>query len=151
MKLQEQILRIKGMLGLLTENDDKHIIAYKGVKQDFDEDKEGPMFFTKFYDGARHYAIVMDGKVLKVKLKFKNPLIVNAYGVADSGYGNGIPIYANEEDKSTFIGTFSDYDINDKISGLGYDGLIINKKYGDHIDGWEILSFSKNTREFIDI
>ena len=48
-----------------------------------------------------------------------------------------------------FIGTFSDLDINQKIQSLGYDGVIIHKKWGDPIDGWEILSFSKDSREYL--
>jgi len=50
---------------------------------------------------------------------------------------------------NNFIGTFSDDDINEKVMKLGYDGVIINKKYGDPIDGWEILSFSKDSREYL--
>lgn len=149
MNLHEEISRIKGIMGLLSEDDDNHIIAYKGITPDYNYEKDGPMFFTKFYAGANHYATVYNGRVLTVKLRFKNPLIVNAYEPARSGHG--IPIYADENDKSTYIGTFSDSDINEKLLALGYDGIIVNRRFGDPIDGWEILSLSKDTREFVDM
>jgi hypothetical protein len=69
-------------------------------------------------------------------------------------YGEGIPFYrdrAGDMSKSSdnFIGTFSDSDINQKVQSLGYDGIIINKKYSNPIDGPEILSFSRDSREYL--
>lgn len=127
------------------------LIVYKGVRPDFDPTKEGPMFFTQKLDLALYYGReVLGGGITKWRINFNNPLIVNALAPAP------IPLYSDEKGDGSrlsqnFIGTFSDPDINQKIQSLGYDGVIINKKYGDSIDGWEILSFSRATREHLDM
>ena len=141
---------------LITENNIPiEFEAYKGVPMDF-EPRGGPMFFSKYYDGAEYYGIhKLEGKVVTAIMRFKNPLIVNAFRPAiGSGNGEGIPMYKDEEgDKwpgsDNFIGTFSDDDINEKVQSAGYDGVIINRKFGDHLNGWEVLSFDSSTREFI--
>ena len=120
---------------LIKEYNNKNFVAYKGVPNDF-KPHNGPMFFTKFEQGAKHYAEQLGGYVIKAEINFKNPLIVDATKSAP------IPIYYDDE----YIGTFSEKDINTKIKSLGFDGLIINKKFGDEIDGWEILSFDESTR-----
>jgi hypothetical protein len=114
------------------------------------------MFFTQKLDLALYYGHeVLGGGITKWRITFKNPLIVNAHTYPrGKGYGEGIPIYRDENDDKSqmsdnFIGTFSDDDINEKVMKLGYDGVIINKKYGDPIDGWEVLSFSKDSREYL--
>jgi hypothetical protein len=136
----------------LKENENKNFTAYKGVKSDF-QNHNNPMFFTKDKEGAEHYARVNNGKIITATINFKNPLIVNAHTYPQGRrYGEGIPMYKDENgDKSpysdNFIGTFSDNDINEKVIKLGYDGIIINKKYGNLIDGWEILTFDSSTRK----
>lgn len=123
----------------------RELIVYKGVSPDFDPTKEGPMFFTQKLDLALYYGReVFGGGITKWRINFNNPLIVNALAPAP------IPLYRDQKGLSqNFIGTFSDPHINQKIQSLGYDGVIINKKYGDSIDGWEILSFSKDSREYL--
>ena len=136
----------------LKEESKNGFIAYKGVKSDF-QSHNNPMFFTKDKEGAEHYARVNNGKIITATINFKNPLIVNAHTYPQGRrYGEGIPMYKDENgDKSpysdNFIGTFSDNDINEKVIKLGYDGIIINKKYGNLIDGWEILTFDSSTRK----
>ena len=134
------------------------LIVYKGVSPDFDPNKEGPMFFTKDFNLALYYGRdVLRGGVTKWRVNFNNPLIVNAYAPSlGKGHGKGIPMYRNESGDGSrlsdnFIGTFSDSDINQKIQSFGYDGVIIHKKYGDPVDGWEILSFSRDTREHLEV
>ena len=123
---------------IIKENVNNDFIAFKGVSKDF-KPHDGPMFFTSDEDGAKYYAERMSGYVIKALIKFKNPLIVDAYKPAP------IPIIHNGE----LIGNFSEKDINDKIKSAGFDGLIINKKFGNELDGWEILSFDNTTREFL--
>ena len=120
----------------LLEEINNSFTAYKGVPNDF-KLHNGPMFFTKYEDGAKHYAERLGGYVVKAMIKFKKPLVIDAEKSA--------PIPITYDGK--VIGTFSDKDINDKIKALGFDGLIINKKFGNPIDGWEILSFDNSTRE----
>lgn len=150
---ESQLLRIIKKRLLKEETNGIQFVAYKGVPLDF-EPHNRPMFFTKFYDGAVAYGIhKLNGKVVRAIITFKNPLIVNAYKpVRGTGYGEGIPMYKDENgDKfgDNFIGTTTDNDMNEKIQLHGYDGLILNRKYGDPIDGWEVLSFDSSTREFI--
>ena len=115
----------------------KDFIAFKGVPNDF-KPHNNPMFFTSDEDAAKYYAERMSGYVIAASIKFKNPLIVNADKPAP------IPITHDGE----YIGNFSETGINDKIKSAGFDGLIINKKFGNKLDGWEILSFDNTTREF---
>lgn len=152
MKILITELQYKKLIG--ENNVPMEFEAYKGVKMDF-EPHDGPMFFTQYYDGAQYYGIHrLEGKVMTAIIRFNNPLIVNAYQPpSGNGYGEGIPIYKDENgDKwvgsDNFIGTFSDNDINEKVKSHGYDGVIINKKFGNPIDGWEVLSFDSSTREF---
>ena len=123
----------------------KELIVYKGVGPDFNPHVEGPMFFTQKLDLALYYGHEVFGEgITKWRINFNNPLIVNALAPAP------IPLYRDQMGLSqNFIGTFSDLDINQKIQSLGYDGVIIHKKWGDPIDGWEILSFSKDSREYL--
>jgi hypothetical protein len=136
----------------LKEELENSFIAYKGVKSDF-QNHNNPMFFTKDKEGAEHYARVNNGKIITATINFKNPLIVNAHTYPQGRrYGEGIPMYKDENGNKSpysdnFIGTFSDNDINEKVIKLGYDGIIINKKYGNLIDGWEILTFDSSTRK----
>lgn len=120
------------------------LIVYKGVGPDFNPHVEGPMFFTQKLDLALYYGReVFGGGITKWRINFNNPLIVNALAPAP------IPFIGTDGLSQNFIGTFSDLDINQKIQSLGYDGVIIHKKWGDPIDGWEILSFSKDSREYL--
>lgn len=119
------------------EYSEESFTAYKGVKPDF-QNHNNPMFFTKYYEGAKHYAEIHNGKVITATIEFQNPLVVNATKSA--------PIDIIEPNGNK-LGTFSDSGINDKIKSAGYDGLIINKKFGNNIDGWEILTFDSSTRK----
>ena len=125
------------------------LIVYEGVGPDFNPHVEGPMFFTQKLDLALYYGHeVFGGGITKWRINFNNPLIVNALAPAP------IPLYRDQSGDGSrlsqnFIGTFSDPHINQKIQSIGYDGVIIHKKWGDPIDGWEILSFSKDSREYL--
>jgi len=115
-------------------------IGNKGVPENFiEEDK--PSFYTFDMEAAKYYSSLREGtKVISAIFDFQKPLIVNAE--------NPSPIAIVEANGNT-IGTFNDKDINEKIQLAGYDGLILNRKFGAPMEGWEVLSFSKDSRHIL--
>lgn len=112
-------------------------IGYKGVSEDFKNENK-PSFYTKDIEAAKYYSSLREGtKTISAIFNFKNPLIINAEKPAP------ISIITPE---GKILGTFNDKDINEKIISEGYDGLILNRKFGTPLDGWEILSFNNNSR-----
>jgi hypothetical protein len=112
-------------------------IGYKGVSDDFKNENK-PSFYTKDIEAAKYYSSLREGtKTISAIFNFKNPLIINAEKPAP------ISIITPE---GKMLGTFNDKDINEKIISEGYDGLILNRKFGTTLDGWEILSFNNDSR-----
>ena len=115
-------------------------IGNKGVSENFvEEDK--PSFYTFDIDAAKYYSSLQEGsRVINAVFNFKNPLIVNAEKPSP------IPIV---EINGNVLGTFTDKDINEKIQNVGYDGLVLNRRFGTPLDGWEVLSFDKTSRHIL--
>lgn len=115
-------------------------IGFKGVSQHFFEENK-PSFYTKDFEAAKYYASLREGtQTISAVFNFKNPLIVNAERPAP------IPIVTPD---GRTLGSFSDKDINEKIIAAGYDGLVLNRKFGTPLDGWEILSFNSQSRHIL--
>lgn len=116
-------------------------LGYKGVGDDFTADNDYPSFFTYNFDAAQYYSTMQKStKVISALFNFQNPLIVDAEKPA--------PITLREADGS-ILGNFSENGINEKIQNAGYDGLILHRKFGEPLDGWEVLSFNSSSRHIL--
>lgn len=115
-------------------------IGFKGVSNSFQEEDK-PSFYTKDINASRYYSQLREGtRIISAIFDFQNPLIVNAERPAPITIIDSV---------GNILGSFNDQDINEKIISAGYDGLILNRGFSTPLNGWEILSFSNDSRQIL--
>jgi hypothetical protein len=115
---------------------------YKGDVSTLKTDGEGVSFFTRDKEAADYYTSSRQQQGISPKtnstfkgyLHTKNPLIVDALKPS--------PIELKDENGNV-LGIFGQGDYIQAVKDAGYDAIIINKKFGTHLDGWEIISFDR--------
>jgi hypothetical protein len=114
---------------------------YKGDVSELKTDGDGVSFFTRDKDAADYYTtsreqqgVSKGNKTFKGNIVTKNPLIVDA--------NKPSPIELKDAN-GKILGIFGQGDYVQKVKDAGYDAIIVNRKFGTPLDGWEIVSFDR--------
>jgi len=114
---------------------------YKGDVSKLETDGDGISHFTRDKDAADYYTtsreqqgVSKGNKTFEGNIITKNPLIVDA--------NKPSPIELKDKDGNIF-GIFGQGDYVQKVKDAGYDAIILNRKFGTPLDGWEIVTFDR--------
>lgn len=129
-----------GSVGVVEDTKYPHTI-YKGDVSELKTDGDGVSFFTRDKDAADYYTtsreqqgVSKGNKTFEGNIITKNPLIVDA--------NKPSPIELKDKDGNV-LGIFGQGDYVQKVKDAGYDAIIVNRKFGTPLDGWEIVSFDR--------
>jgi hypothetical protein len=115
---------------------------YKGDVSKLETDGDGISFFTRDKEAADYYTTSRQeqgvspetNKTFEGNIVVKNPLIVDA--------NKPSPIELKDSNGKV-LGIFGQGDYIQAVKDAGYDAIILNRKFGTPLDGWEIVSFDR--------